>query len=206
MVPNGVDIERFVPSDEATTSAEVFYVGSFRHLPNVLGFERLRHEIMPRVWSRCPDARLRVVAGPDPERYWREFLARDYPQLDGRIEMHAFVEDLRPLYAKAAVVVTPLVVSAGTNIKVLEAMACRKAVVTTPIGCVGLGLVDGQDALIRKESPEFADAICDLLEDPARRAAIAAAGRRTVEQRFSWRAIAAAAYASYRGVIEAAGE
>ena len=146
---------------------------------------------------RFPEARLRVVSGPDPERYWREFMKRDYPAFDPRIEVHAFVEDLRPLYAKAAVVVTPLVVSAGTNIKVMEAMACRKAVVSTPVGCAGLGLVDGQDALIRKESPEFADAIIELLADPRRRQAIAAAARRTVEQRFSWRAIADEAYASY---------
>jgi len=117
--------------------------------------------------------------------------------------VHAFVEDLRPLYAKAAVVVTPLVVSAGTNIKVLEAMACRKAIVSTPVGCAGLGLVDWEDALIRKESPEFADAICDLLEDPARRAAIAQAARRTVERRFSWRAIAAEAYTSYQKTLGA---
>jgi len=203
VVANGVDIERFVPVEEATAAPEVFYVGSFRHLPNILGFERLRHEIMPRVWERFPEARLRVVAGPDPQRYWREFLKRDMPAFDPRIEAHAFVADLRPLYAKAAIVVSPLVVSAGTNIKVMEAMACRKAVVSTPIGCVGLGLVNGVDAVIRKESAEFAEAIIELLQDPQRRHAIAAAARRTVEQRFSWRAIAEEAYASYVQLIGA---
>jgi glycosyltransferase involved in cell wall biosynthesis len=196
-VANGVDIERFVPCAEHTTVPEVFYVGSFRHLPNILGFERLRHEIMPRVWEKFPQARLRVVSGPDPERYWREAMKRDMPAFDPRIEVHAFVEDLRPLYAKASVVVIPLVVSAGTNIKVMEAMACRKAVVSTPVGCTGLGLIDGEDVVIRKESPEFADAVIELLADPARRQAIAAAARHTVERRFSWRAIAGEAYASY---------
>ncbi len=197
VVANGVDIERYTPREEPAAAPEIFYVGSFRHLPNIIGFERLRHEIMPLVWARFPEARLRIVAGPEPERYWREFLNRDYPAFDPRIDMHAFVEDLRPLYARAAVVVTPLVVSAGTNIKVLEAMACRKAVVSTPIGCAGLGLVDGHDALIRKESPEIAEAINLLLADPAQRAGIAANARRTVEQRFSWQAIAERAYESY---------
>jgi glycosyltransferase involved in cell wall biosynthesis len=197
VVANGVDIERFVPCEEPSAAPEVFYVGSFRHLPNILGFERLRHEIMPRVWEKLPEARLRVVSGPDPARYWREFLKRDLPAFDARIEVHAFVEDLRPLYAKAAVVVAPLVVSAGTNIKVMEAMACQKAVVSTPIGCTGLGLIDGRDALIREASPEFAQAIIELLQDPQRRQAIAAAARRTVKLRFSWRAIAEEAYASY---------
>jgi len=191
-VANGVDIERFVPMPDSETM-EVFYVGSFRHLPNIIGFEKLRHEVMPIVWQRFASARLRVVAGPEPERYWR-----DYPRdLDPRIQMHAFVEDLRPLYATAAVVVVPLEVSAGTNIKVMEAMACGKAVVSTPVGCVGLGLEDGYDALIRSSPADFAGAICELLADAILRRRIAEQARRTVERRFSWSAIADQAYASY---------
>jgi glycosyltransferase involved in cell wall biosynthesis len=203
VVANGVDIERFVPCSELTAAPEIFYVGSFRHLPNILGFERLRHQIMPRVWKRLPEARLRVVAGPEHVRYWREFLKHDYPEFDPRIEVHGFVEDLRPLYAKAEVVVTPLIVSAGTNIKVLEAMACRKAVVSTPVGCQGLGLTDGGDILMREESPEIADGICELLADRKRNAEIAARARLTVERRFSWRAMADAAYRSYLDTIGA---
>jgi glycosyltransferase involved in cell wall biosynthesis len=190
-VANGVDIERFVALPDSG-EMEVFYVGSFRHLPNIIGFDKLRNEVMPIVWRRFGGARLRVVAGPEPERYWRA--PRD---LDSRIQLHGFVEDLRPLYAKAAVVAVPLAVSAGTNIKVMEAMACGRAVVSTPVGCAGLGLVDGQDALIRSSAEDFAGAICDLLADPASRQAIAERARRTVEQRFSWNAIADCAYASY---------
>ena len=197
VVPNGVDIDRFRPIHADTAAPEIFYVGSFRHLPNILGFERLRHEIMPAVWARFPQAVLRVVAGPDPQRYWTEFQRSEYPAPDPRIHMHAFVEDLRPLYAKAQVVVTPLVVSAGTNIKVLEAMACQKAVVSTPIGVAGLDLTDGRDVVIREDSAAFAAAIVDLLSRPDARAAIAAAARRTVEERFSWEAIALEALASY---------
>ena len=200
-VANGVDLERFTPLPPSG-GMEVFYVGSFRHLPNIIGFEKLRHEVMPIAWRQFPEARLRVVAGPEPERYWREAMSREYPRdLDSRIEIHAFVEDLRPLYAKAAVVVVPLEVSAGTNIKVMEAMACARAVVSTPIGCAGLGLVDGYDALIRAASADLAAAICELLADPLRRDAIAREARRTVERRFSWEAIAERAFESYRGLL-----
>lgn len=200
-VANGVDLARFVPEPPAA-GLEIFYVGSFRHLPNIIGFEKLRHQVMPIVWRKFAAARLRVVAGPDPEEYWRSLMSREYPRdLDERIHMHGFVEDLRPLYAQASVVAVPLEVSAGTNIKVMEAMACGRAVVSTPIGCAGLGLVDGCDALVRRTPEEFAAAICDLLGDPGRRDAIAAAARRTVEERFSWDAIAECALASYRRLL-----
>lgn len=169
-------------------------MGSFRHKPNVIGFERLIREIMPRVWKRLPNARLRVVAGPEPERFWKA-------AVDRRVRLHGFVEDPRPFYAKADVVVVPLLVSAGTNIKVMEAMACRKAVVTTPVGCQGLGLRDGFDALIRAESRPFAEAVCDLLANPKLRERVAAQARATVEQRFGWNCIAGAAWQSYQTLL-----
>ena len=195
VVANGVDLARFTPARETTDAPEVLYIGSFRHRPNVLGYERLAAEIMPAVWRRFPGARLRVVAGPEPEKYWT---APRNP--DRRIAMHAFVEDVRPLYARAAVVAVPLVVSAGTNIKVMEAMACARPVVSTPAGCRGLELVDGHDALVRSSSADFAEAVCELLADGARADAIARNARATVEARFSWDAIAGAAWESYAAI------
>jgi glycosyltransferase involved in cell wall biosynthesis len=194
-VPNGVDINRFVPGEEPSPTPEVLYVGSFRHLPNILGFQKLREDVMPRVWERFPEVRLRVVAGPQHEKFWTRIA------LDPRIEVHGFVEDLRPLYAKASVVLVPLEVSAGTNIKVLEAMACGKAVVTTPIGCAGLGLRDRQDALIEADWAAFGAAVCELLSDVKLRSTVAAVARWTAEQRFSWTAIAETAYESYRQLV-----
>jgi glycosyltransferase involved in cell wall biosynthesis len=197
-IPNGVDIERFVPRDDPTEAPEIFYVGSFRHLPNILGFEKVRDEVMPRVWKCIPQARLRVVAGPEHEEFWKRFAPKSAPPVfDPRVEIHGFVEDLRPLYAKAAVVVIPLEVSAGTNIKVLEAMACGKAVVTTPIGCAGLGLRHRQDALIEADWEGFARSVCELISDDRSRDGLATQARRTVEERFSWKAIAGQAYESY---------
>jgi glycosyltransferase involved in cell wall biosynthesis len=193
VVANGVDVDRFRPSPP-TAGQEIFYVGSFRHLPNLIGFEKLEHEVMPRVWENFPNARLRVVAGPRHTEFWPS------RAIDPRIEIHGFVEDLRPLYASASVVVVPLEVSAGTNIKVMEAMACGKAIVSTPIGCVGLDLQDGVDAMVRGDWESFADAVSELLSDDAARRRIASHARATVEARFSWHAIADEAWRSYCAV------
>jgi O-antigen biosynthesis protein len=156
---------------------------------------------MPRVWQRIPNARLRVVAGPRHEYFWNT-LAQPGETMgsDPRIEIHGYVEDLRPLYARAAVVAVPLEVSAGTNIKVLEAMACGKTVVTTPVGCAGLDLEDGEDAFIREDWEQFAAALCETLSNEPLRLRIGARARRTVEARFSWESAAESAYWSYQAL------
>ena len=198
MIPNGVDLQRFraLPPPEGET--EIFYVGSFRHLPNYLGFEELRQTIMPLVWEKFPHAKLRVVAGPDHEKHWRNALkGAAIPHLDPRIIVHGFVSDLLPLYQNAHIVAVPLPLSAGTNIKVMESLSCQRAVVTTPVGAQGLDLRNEGDALICGLGAEFADGICQLIENPLMRDAIARAGRATAEARFSWDAIARDALDGY---------
>ena len=200
-IPNGVDIRRFTPVAPASAPLDILFVGSFRHLPNVRAFEALSSGIMPLVWARFPQAVLRVVAGPRHEWFWKHNRRRNPTGgLDRRIQMHGFVEDLRPMYAEAAVVVAPLVVSAGTNIKILEAMACGKPIVSTEPGCSGLELADNADLLIRDGAEPFAAAVCELLAQPELRRQIGARARQTAEERFSWTALAARAMESYRSV------
>ncbi len=201
-IPNGVDTVRFTPSPDPASTSEILYVGSFRHLPNMIGFEKLRDEVMPRVWSRCPNAVARVVAGPDHVACWQRYAPGSRAlDADPRVIVYGFVEDLRLSYAQASAVAVPLEVSAGTNIKVLEAMACGKAIVTTPAGCHGLGLRDGHDALVRHDWASFAGAMTDVLSDSSLRSRIGRHARSAAEQRFSWAAIQEDAYQSYLEVL-----
>jgi glycosyltransferase involved in cell wall biosynthesis len=156
------------------------------------------NEIMPRVWRRHVSVRLQVIAGSEPETYWSSFMGCRRPlDLDARIRVQGFVQDPRPFYGRARLVVAPLTVSAGTNIKVLEAMACGKALVTTSVGCQGLNLRDGYEAMIRDDWDGFAAAVTRVLTDESLTRNLGAEARRVAEARFDWRRIADSAYATY---------
>jgi glycosyltransferase involved in cell wall biosynthesis len=98
--------------------------------------------------------------------------------------------------------VAPLAVSSGTNIKVLEGMACGKPIVSTPAGCAGLGLRDGHDVLVRQDGGDFARTICRLLSDEGLRRQLGDNARRTAEERFGWEPIAQRALESYLTLLD----
>ncbi|MDW8355133.1 MAG: ribosomal protein S18-alanine N-acetyltransferase [Bryobacterales bacterium] len=200
VIPNGVDLERFRPEPERE-GAHVLFVGAFRHLPNVLAYRFFTEQAWPRVTEQFPDCRLTVVAGPDPMLYWREATHTAAPPEDPRIRLLGFVRDVRPLYVEANVVVVPTPVSAGTNLKVLEAMAMERAVVSTPAGCAGLGLIHGESVWIAATAEEFAAGVCRLLADPDLRRRLARAARRHAELHFDWRAIGERQSAVWRSLI-----
>lgn len=185
VIPNGVDLERFAPEPE-TPGRRVLFVGSFRHFPNAAAYRLLAEEIWPRVRARLPDAQLTVVGGPDPELYWREHTGELKPPLPEGIVLLGFVRDVRPLYAECNLVVVPTPVSAGTNLKVLEAMAMERAVVSTSCGCAGLGLEHGVSVWIADEPAAFADGVVRLLEDAELRRRLAASARRRAVSCFGW--------------------
>lgn len=134
------------------------------------------------VLARIPDARLTVVAGPDPELYFDALPP-------ARTERFGFVADVKPLYIQSNLVVVPTRVSAGTNLKVLEAMAMNRAVVSTTSGCAGLGLENGISVSIADSAAEFAAATVRLLEQPEERLRLAAAAREHALRNFDWQQI-----------------
>src|SRR6185295_8930149 len=107
------------------------------------------------------------------------------PKLD-RVQILGYVADVKPLYDHANVVIVPTLVSAGTNIKVLEAMAMERAVVSTSGGCAGLGLIHGESVWVADGAEAFADGVRRLASDAALRRKLAAAARSHAERHFSW--------------------
>ncbi|HXJ38662.1 MAG TPA: glycosyltransferase family 4 protein, partial [Bryobacteraceae bacterium] len=197
VISNGVDLHRFQPAQKTSQAPTILFVGSFRHLPNLLAYEALCLRILPGVRNRIPNVHLHVIAGPDHQRAAQLAGKASLLAPSPGITMQGFVEDVRPAYRECDVVVIPLPVSAGTNIKLMEAMACARAVVSTPVGCIGLDLRDGHDLLIRDLGPDFAAAVANLLEDTPTRSALTTNARQTAEDRFGWDAIARDALQSY---------
>jgi polysaccharide biosynthesis protein PslH len=196
VLPNGVDLERFRTPAEAPEPNRLLFIGSFAHLPNLLAAEFLLREI----WPRLRGAKLHLIAGARHEYH----LGRSQVRLDldsPGIEVEGFVPDVRPAYARAAVVIAPLRASAGTNIKILEAMAMGKAIVSTRAGVHGLDLAPGEDFLLAESAEEFAHSVENLLADPAECGRLGAAARRSVEQRHNWDSIASAQTELYRELL-----
>jgi glycosyltransferase involved in cell wall biosynthesis len=185
VIENGVDLARFRPEPE-TPGARLLFIGSFRHFPNIEAYRFFVERVWPLLRGSCE---LTVVAGPDHLLYWQSFAGTPEPAAQENVRLLGFVSDVRPLYVEANLVLVPTTVSAGTNVKVLEAMAMERAVVSTTSGCAGLGLVDGQSVRVADDPETFARAVEELIADPAARTRMAKAAREHAIRNFDWEAI-----------------
>jgi glycosyltransferase involved in cell wall biosynthesis len=183
-IPTGVDTAYFHPNGTAETPATLVFTGSMDWYPNEDAILYFIEAILPQVRREVPDVTLAVV-GRDPSSRLRTTGAAAGVRVTGT------VEDVRPHVADAAVYVVPLRVGGGTRLKIFEALAMGKAVVSTRVGAEGLPIVSGQHFLQADEPGDFARAVVALLKDPARRRALGAAGRRLMEERYSWAQVAA---------------
>ena len=188
VIENGVDLQRF--RDEPELPGEnLLFIGSFRHFPNVAAYRFFTEKVWPLLRDTFPRMTLTVVCGADYLTYWRAFADSPEPEPDPRIRLLGFTADVRPLYRETTLVLAPTTVSAGTNVKVLEAMAVERAVVSTTSGCAGLGLVHGHNVWIADTPEAFAAGIATLIGDPERRAQIAQAANGHAVRNFDWQAI-----------------
>jgi GT2 family glycosyltransferase/glycosyltransferase involved in cell wall biosynthesis len=205
VIANGVDLERFQPEQDtgatrassadpgvrptSPESRRLLFIGSFAHRPNVLAMEFFMREVFPKLNG----VTLHVIAGRRHEAFW------DLKH-DG-VEVEGFVSDVRPAYRRATIVIAPLVASAGTNIKIMEAMAMGKAIVSTEAGIHGLQLERGKDAIVTNAADEMAAAITRLLDEPSTRLALERHAHATAERVYGWDAIAERQAELYRSLL-----
>jgi glycosyltransferase involved in cell wall biosynthesis len=175
--PNVVDLSEYTPTsggDDAT----LLFSGTMEWYPNQNAVEFFASGILPELRRLRPGVRLRVAGRGGAESFRRRF--RGQPE----IEFTGFVSDMRDEIAGAAVCVVPLRIGSGTRLKILEAAAMAKPVVSTRLGVEGLDFEEGEEILLADDPRDFARAVAGLLADPDRRRQMGQAARRRVEAQY----------------------
>ena len=181
----GVDISYFAPRSSTLQQPDrMVFVGSMDWQPNEDAVLYFIDAILPLIRRSAPAATLSVV-GRNPSERLRRAAQR------AGVEVTGTVADVRDFVAAAEVYIVPLRIGGGTRLKIFEALAMGKAVVSTTVGAEGLPLEDGRHFMQADAPQAFADAVLTLLRDPELRESIGAAGRRLVEERYSWPQVAA---------------
>ncbi|MGA3315844.1 MAG: glycosyltransferase [Candidatus Korobacteraceae bacterium] len=173
VVPNVVDVTEYqVTADEEEHT--IVYQGGMDWYPNRDALEYFVRQVLPLVQKQVPEVRL-IAAGRNPAPEFKALFS-DVTAL----EFTGTLPDLRPVIAKAAVAVVPLRIGSGTRLKILEAGAMRKAMVSTSIGVEGLNFEAGKEILIADDPVTFARHVVELLHDSARRKTLGEAARNKV--------------------------
>jgi glycosyltransferase involved in cell wall biosynthesis len=179
VVPNTIDTASYCSAADSGEPV-VLYTGGMDWYPNRDAAQFFANEILPNVRRRVPGVRF-LVAGRNPSEEFRRLMS----QFRG-VELTGTIPDMREMFAKAAVCVVPLRIGSGTRLKILEAAAMAKPVVSTHLGAEGLEFADGTE-IVLKDAPEgFSDATVNLLLDPSRRQSLGQAARRRVEDMYSF--------------------
>jgi glycosyltransferase involved in cell wall biosynthesis len=196
VVENGVDTSYFQPGQEQEVANTLAFTGLLDWYPNVSGIRFFVREVWPLVKSRFADARL-YLAGKNPAE---EVLA--FAQADSSIVVIPNPDDMRPILGRAAVCICPLLEGGGTRLKILDALAMGKPMVTTTIGCEGLRVTHGENILVADAPRDFADRLVQLFENQVLRRKIGAAGRVLVEREYCWDKIGEQLEQAYRSAFE----
>ncbi len=196
VIPNSADVDFYRPrsDDPPPDGRTVVFFGLLSYAPNLDGIKQFIKNIWPRIARTHPDARCKIIGGRPPS----SLLALAGPQ----IELTGFVPDLRPHLASAAVVVVPLRLGGGTRLKIVEAMAMGKAIVSTSLGAEGIEAVPGRDILIEDDPAAFAAAVNRLLVEPDLGARIGQSARQLACQKYGWSGAAQALEQFYHKILE----
>jgi glycosyltransferase involved in cell wall biosynthesis len=159
VVPNGTDTSFFKPMGREKINNSVLWLGHMDVHTNkdaVLYFWR---EIFPLLQKQYPQVRMVIVGSAPPKEI------ADASRKDGNIKVTGFVDDVRPHMDEANVMIVPLRIGSGTRLKILDAMAMGKAIVSTSVGCEGLKVTDGENILIADKPEDFVRKVIQLLAD-----------------------------------------
>ena len=191
-LPSGVDVEPFHAAH--IDERGMVSVGGINWFSNRDALAYFTADILPRLRAMVPSASMSWIGRAEDDQ------RTDYRARYG-VELTGYVPDLRPVVKDAACFVVPARVGGGASLKVLDAWAMGKAIVSTSIGCEGVDAVDGENILIRDTPDGFAMAVADVLRNPSLRDRLGSAGRATVERRYRWEVIGTGMLAAYAALL-----
>jgi sugar transferase (PEP-CTERM/EpsH1 system associated) len=179
VVPNGVDTESFRRTNQEQQLADrIIFTGSMDYYPNIDAVLYFARECWPLIRLKVPTATWQIVGRNPPPA------VLNLAQLPG-ISVTGSVPDVKPYLAAATVAIAPLLIGSGTRLKILEALAMGKAMVSTSLGCEGLSVISGEHLIVADQPEMFAQAVVDLLQNTEQRVSLGRAGRELAET-YSW--------------------
>jgi glycosyltransferase involved in cell wall biosynthesis len=184
VIHTGVDVDYFQPMHVEETANSLVYIGSMDWLPNEDAVFYFVDIILPLIKQDCPEVSLEVV-GRSPSRKLQDLAEREKS-----MRLTGWVEDVRPFVARGSICIVPLRIGGGTRLKIFEAMAMSKAVVSTSVGAEGLPVQPGENILLADTPADFARSVLSLLRDPSERKRLGNSARALVQEKYSWPKVA----------------
>ena len=184
VIPTGVDVSYFQPMQVEDRPNSLVFTGSMDWLPNEDAILYFAEAILPLIKRQCPDISLEVV-GRSPSRKLRALA-----ESEKSIRLTGWVEDIRPFLSCGAVCIVPLRIGGGTRLKIFEAMAMGKAVVSTSVGAEGLPVQSGENIMLADTPEAFSNAVMSLLNNSVQRKRLGASASNLVQEKYSWRRVA----------------
>jgi polysaccharide biosynthesis protein PslH len=183
VIPTGVDIDYFAPPERLEERpCSLIFVGSMDWMPNEEGVLFFIEHVLPAIRRQVPAVTLKI-AGRSPSQKLRSIAA------SRGVEVTGTVDDIRPHVHAATVCIVPLRVGSGTRLKIFEAMAMGKAIVSTTLGAEGLPVKPGENLVLADAPEDFARETVRLLRDDGERVRLGAAARELVRHDYSWASV-----------------
>jgi glycosyltransferase involved in cell wall biosynthesis len=197
VIPNGVDLNEFSVTRGGGEPDVLLFFGAINYFPNQEAVTYFIDHVFPLIRQRRPGVKFRIVGPGAPQ----SVLDR---QGNG-VEVVGMVDEVAPYIDSAAAIVVPLRIGGGTRLKIVEALAKGKPVISTRLGAEGLDVVHDESLLLADEPEDFAFQVERVLGDPALAARLGASGRRLMEDRYSWQSIVVGLERFYDGIAQAKG-
>jgi glycosyltransferase involved in cell wall biosynthesis len=183
IVPNGVDLDYFMPRGIAQNKNQMIFIGGLTFYPNIAAIRFILDEVWTPLKKKFPTVKFYIVGRNPPEDI------KAFAQIDPSVVVTGFVDDIRKLMEESSVYVCPITDGGGTRLKILDALAMGKALVAHPIACEGIDVIHNKNVLLAKNTDEFINFISLFFHDSNKRIDFGKQARELIKEKYSYEKI-----------------